>query len=502
MASGEIVGGKQWFGHPRGLSTLFFTEMWERFSYYGMRALLVLFMTAEIMNGGKGGMGLDETTANAIYGLYTASVYLLAMPGGWIADRVIGQRRAVWYGGIIIALGHFSMAVPSTTAFFLGLVLIVIGTGLLKPNISTIVSGLYPEGGARQDAGFSIFYMGINIGAFLAPIVCGFLGEKIDWHLGFAAAGVGMVFGLIQYKLTEKHLGEVGTLPNYDFNDPKDMKTFASSKKILMGMVVLGLAILIPPFSGLVTVEPVSLAKWTSIVIGGLALAFFLYMLFLAEINSTERKQVGAILVLFIFSTFFWSGFEQAGSSLNVFAKEITDRHVFGWEMPASFLQAANPIMIVIFAPIYGAMWVKLASMKKEPFFGIKFAMGLILLGLGFAVMIPAANIAVEGGKPLPTWLLMTYFLHTVGELALSPVGLSYTTKLAPKKFVSQMMGVWFMSISLGNLVAGLVAGNFKSDQVEEMPGLFGTITLTMVGSGILIAILTKPLKKLAGKIH
>ena len=487
---------RSFFGHPRGLATLFFTEFWERFSYYGMRALLILFMTAAVTDGG---LGFETTRAGAIYGLYTAFVYLLALPGGWVADRIVGQRRAVLIGAIIIALGHFSMAMPSVSTFYLGLVLIVIGTGLLKPNISTMVGELYPEGGARRDAGFSVFYMGINLGAFVAPLITGWLGETIDWHLGFGAAGVGMVLGIVQYLVGGKHLGQIGVHPNVG-NDPA-----AASRNLRRLMIALGAAVVVVGGAWLlqnagvlsITIEGVAGAAGGVIV--GLALLYFAYMFFAGGLNATERKRVTAVFVLFVFSAVFWSGFEQAGSSLNLVADRLTDRTFGAREMPASWLQSVNALMIIILAPVFAWLWIRLGARGREPSSPAKFTLGLVFLGLGFAVMIVAAQRAADGTLVSPMWLVLTYLLHTIGELCLSPVGLSTVTKLAPHRMVGQMMGIWFMSISLGNLFAGLIGGQFGTMAPAQIFGLVAAVT---IGAGVLLWLLVKPIRNLMSGVH
>lgn len=495
---------KTFMGHPRGLATLFFTEMWERFSYYGMRAILILYMTAAVADGG---LNLDDKIAAAIYGLYTMFVYLLALPGGWLADRFFGLRKAVWYGGIIIALGHFSMALPIEEGFYIGLLLIVLGTGLLKPNISSIVGGLYNENEqARRDAGFSIFYMGINLGAFIAPLIVGWLGESVNWHYGFGVAGLGMVVGLVQYKLTEKYLGEVGATPEKLKDEVRENKT---RKAIRNGILVflVGLAVLVwAVIAGFVEINPVTFASASAYVIFGITVLYFLYIFLFQELTVDEKKKIGVIAILFVFSAIFWSGFEQAGSSLNLFAERYTDREIFGWLMPASWLQSVNPMFIIILAPIIGSFWITLARKNLHPYTPVKFALGLIFLGLGFAVMAFASYFVINGDSVLPTWLILTYFLHTTGELCLSPIGLSAVTKLSPKKLVGQMMGVWFMSVAFGNLIAGLIAGEFDQDAIaanpDLLPGLFWTIVYTTLGSGLILLILYKPIKKLMGNIH
>lgn len=489
---------KTWFGHPSGLSTLFFTELWERFSYYGMRALLVLFMVDTVQNGG---MGLDDKTASSIYGLYAAFVYMAALPGGWIADRLIGGQRAVWVGGLIIAAGHFTLAVPSTPTFFLGLVLVVIGTGFLKPNISAIVGQLYPEGGARRDAGFTIFYMGINMGAFLGPLICSLLGEHVNWHAGFGAAGVGMVLGVIQYKLSAPRLGEAGLLPSKPQGADEGGGLDKAWYPVIGGFGIVFVLVLLG-VTGAVQYNALALAQNTTFVIVGVAFAFFVYVFAFGKLTTTERNHTLVIVVLFISSALFWSGFEQAGSSLNLFAERHTDRMLFGWEIPAGWFQSLNPFYIVVLAPLFAAFWVRLAKKQMDPSMPGKFALGLVILGLGFLIMVGAAKLVVAGNQAAPYWLILTYLLHTMGELCVSPVGLSSVTKLAPKRFVGQMMGIWFLATSLGNLMAGLLAGRFNPEALNEMPGLFMQIVMTTVGGGIVLLLFTKPIKKLIGKIE
>lgn len=558
---------KEFFGHPAGLFTLFFTEMWERFSYYGMRAILVLFMTAELARE-NAGMGLDEVNATAIYGLYTAAVYLLTLPGGWLADNIFGQRKAIWYGGIVIMLGHISLAIHGSMFFYTGLCLVAIGTGLLKANISTIVGDLYPEGGARRDAGFSIFYMGINVGAFAGQLVVGLLGESYDWHWGFGAAAVGMFLGLVTYKLTEdKYLGEVGKIPSAKENkvegENQGNNKFAIILAIVLIAFIAGLQML--GYIDLTTAQ--GLAQAMGIIIVSIAAFYFIYVLTAGGLTLPEKRKVGVIILLFIGAAIFWSGFEQAGSSLNLFAERYTmrdfgpiggvsfmpitiglivlvglgyiwNKYVFqdekllpelkvitgvvtlgiavfgwwitksiglGWEMPASWLQSINPLFIIILAPVFGALWVKLAARNINPSAPLKFGFGLILLGLGFFAMVFAARIvassAPEAVRVSTLWLVLTYFLHTAGELSLSPVGLSMTTKLAPRRFGGQMMGIWFIGAALGNLIAGLYAGNFDDENVQQMPDLFMSIVWLTVGAGILFVAFSKPVKKWMGGV-
>ena len=489
-------GQAQMFGHPRGLMTLFFTEMWERFSYYGMRALLVLFMTDQIMNGG---MQLTDRSATAIYGIYTALVYVVALPGGWIADRLIGAQKAVLFGGIVIMTGHFVLAIPSTQAFFLGLILVIVGTGLLKPNVSAVVGELYPAHDPRRDGGFSIFYMGINMGAFFGPIVCGGLAqsERFGWHWGFAAAGVGMLLGVIQFWYTKRYLGTAGMHPASSGDAAVDAKN-RKNGWIGVALVLAALGTLVAVgLSGGLDLDPIAISEQSTKVIVGMAVAFFAYVLLLGKLSSEEKKRTIALLILLMGCAMFWSGFEQAGSSLTFFADRYTQLE-FGWfTIPSTWFQSVNALFIFMFAPVFAWLWVALARRNLNPSTPVKFGFGLILLAIGFLVMVSAATIVVNGDKAMPTWLIMTYLLHTFGELALSPVGLSVTTKLAPKRFVGQMMGMWFLATALGNLIAGQIAGEFDAENIAAFPDQYMSIVMTAGGAGLIMLLLSKPIKKL-----
>lgn len=473
--------------HPRGLYTLFFTEMWERFSYYGMRALLVLFMVDTMA---KGGMGLTDKIATAIYGLYTAAVYLMALPGGWLGDRLWGAQRAVWIGGIIIALGHFTLALPLTQTFYLGLVLVVIGSGTLKPNMSTLVADLYPEGGARRDAGFTIFYMGVNLGAFIGPLACGWLATTYGWHYGFGAAGVGMVLGLIQFKLFRRLLGNAGTQRGNP-NPLHPVERFGLGGGVIAVVLTVALGM-----AGVITLNPVRLAQGMAYVILAIAILYFAYVFLFFGLNKLEKERVAVILVLFLASALFWAGFEQMGSSFNLFAERYTERHWFNFDIPAAWFQALGPVFIIVFAPVFAWLWVWLARRQLDPSIPMKFAFALLLLAAGFVVMAGAAKIVAAGNKAWPTWLITTYLVHTFGELCLSPVGLSSVTKLAPRRLVGQMMGIWFLATSLGNLLAGLLAGEFKSDDLSGWPTLYLKITILPIIAGVLLILLVKPIKR------
>src|SRR5437660_10314637 len=430
-----------WFGHPRGLSTLFFTEMWERFSFYGLKALLILFMTAA---AAQGGLGFSAERAGSVIGWYGFGVYASAILGGVLADRVFGQYRSVLLGGIIIAAGHFSMAFPTLATFYLGLCLIVIGTGLLKPNASTMVGALYDQDDARRDAGFSIFYVGINVGAFVAPLIVGTLGQNVNWHVGFACAGVGMTIGLIQYVVGKQRLTPA-------LERLGQTETHAA---------------------------PASEPWW--------------------RFTRDEWGRVAAIAVLFVFSSIFWGAFEQASSSLNLFADRLTDNRVFGFVFPSTWYQSLNSMFMIFgLAPLLAWLWIRLGH--RQPSSPVKFALGLVFVGLGFALIIPASKIAQQQGILVsPWWLVGVYFLHTIGELCLSPVGLSIVTKLAPGRIVGAMMGVWFLAIAVGNKLAGWASGYF--DRLP-LPQLFGAVALTTFVAALVLLVMTPWIRKLMGGI-
>ncbi|HEY6209764.1 MAG TPA: peptide MFS transporter [Gemmatimonadales bacterium] len=426
-----------WAGHPRGLSTLFFTEMWERFSYYGMRAFLILYMVHAL--------GFDDTHAGAVYGTYTGSVWFAAIFGGIIADRWLGQYRSVLLGGIIIALGHFTLAFKALPSFYTGLSLIVIGTGLLKPNVSTLVGSLYEQGDARRDAGFSIFYMGINLGAFVGPIVAGYLAQKVDWHLGFACAGVGMTLGLIQYVLGRARLA------------PALARLAAQPRPASVGAAD-------PAPRGFTT------AEW---------------------------KRIAAVVVFFLAASLFWAAYEQAGSTLNLFADRYTRTTVLGFSFPSSWFVSVQAGFVILLAPVFAWLWVWLGP--REPSSPAKFAIALLFAGLAFLLLVPAGVMAQGGVKVSPLWLVGAYFIEELGELSLSPVGLSVVTKLAPTRIVGLMMGVWFLSNALGNKLAGWSAGFIST---MPLATLFGTTAVVMLGAALVMGLLIKPVRNLMGGVH
>ena len=486
---------RSFFGHPGGLSTLFFTEMWERFSYYGIRPLLVLFMSAAMLDGG---FGFDRETASAIVGIYAACVYLASLPGGWIADRWLGLQRSIFWGGVLITAGHLFIglsAVFAQSVFFLGLILIVAGTGLLKPNISAIVGDLYPEGGARRDAGFSIFYMGINLGAFIAPLITGYLGERVGWHYGFGAAGVGMALGLVTFHLrAPRTLGQIGLRPSTTPAEQQSVKMWTLGAVALLAAVVAG------AMTGVFTINAVALAQRTRDIIIGMAVIYFLYLFLLAGLTMDEKKRVAVILILFVFAAIFWSAFEQAPTSLNLFAQDFTDRMLFGWEVPILWLQSVNSLFVILFAPVFAWIWITLGNKGLNPSSPAKFTFGLLFAGIGFLVMMQAANSVLDSGGLLKVsmmWLTVSYLFQTLGELSLSPVGLSSMTKLAPKKFAGQMMGVWFMAAALGNLVAGIVGGHVDPEQLDQMPLLFERTALSLFVAAAILGALIVPIRNM-----
>jgi POT family proton-dependent oligopeptide transporter len=491
---------RSFFGHPRGLATLFMTEFFERFTYYGLRTMLVLFLAASATSQNPG-YGIDNETAGAVYALFAGCAYLVTVPGGWIADRLIGQRNAVFTGGIFIAIGNFICAIPSTpTVFYIGLAVTVVGIGLLKPNVSSVVGALYEgQSGARRDAGFSIFYMGINLGAALGPIIAGGLGEDLNWHLGFGICGAAMLIGLVQFKMTEKYLGTAGLAPDVPAEQKKKTWIMVAVVSVIAIASALGLTL------GENTPSEKSLARGLFVAEVALAVAFFGYVLLFGGLNAAEKKRVGVIIVFFLCAALFWGGFEQQATSFNIFALDFTDRTAFGDMFregvhPAAYYQAINPIGIILFAPFFAWIWVWLGSRNLDPSAPFKMGGGLLLLGFGFLIMMWAAQLVVSSdGKVGPQWLLMAYLVHTFGELCLSPVGLSNVTKLSPPRFVSRMMGTWFLGAAIGNTVAGLVGGHTASLTQEDLPHQFWIMTLVGGGAGVVILLISRGLRSWIG---
>jgi POT family proton-dependent oligopeptide transporter len=448
--SAAVPEDQSFFGHPAGLATLFFTEMWERFSYYGMRAFLILYM---VTPAAQGGLGFSDPDAASIYGTYTGSVWAAAILGGIVADRFLGQYRSVLIGGLIIALGHFTLAFKSLPFFYSGLTLIVVGTGLLKPNVSTLVGSLYPAGDSRRDAGFSIFYMGINLGAFIGPLIAGYLAQRVDWHLGFASAGIGMAFGVTQYVLGRKRLqsaiARIGTPPKTDA--PRATQAAPTADGGFLGFSV------------------------------------------------TEWKRIGAIVILFLAAIVFWGGYEQAGSTLNLFADRYTRLEVFGFSFPSTWFQSVPAIFVILLAPVFAWLWLQLG--RREPSVPAKFAFGLLFMALSFLVLVPAGAMAQsgEGVRVSPWWLVAAYFISELGEMCISPVGLSAVTKLAPVRILGLMMGVWFLSNAFGNKVAGTAAGFISTMPLET---LFSVVTGALAVAAVIMFVFVKPIRRLMGGEH
>ena len=512
---GDVATDRAFFGHPRGLSTLFFSEMWERFSYYGMRGFLLLYMTASVATGG---LGLDTAFAAVIYGVYTSSVYMMNIPGGWLADRVLGQRMAVLYGGILIASGHYALALPFGVTFYFGLLLIALGTGLLKPNISVIVGQLYDQKDVRRDAAFSLFYMGINLGAFLGPIITGFLVQQpwfrarladwgMDpnsaWHWGFGAAGVGMTFGLIQYVLGWKYLGTAGLRP-VTAHAPAE---YAKARQQAITYIAIGAAIIVTLAVMIATGAFTPSENMVTVVFSALLLtvtvALFTSLFSRAEWTAVERGRLIMIGVYFLAATLFWSVFEQAGSTLNLFARDFTVGDgqnvnvapVYG-AFPIVWWQSLNAVLIVLIAPLYAWMWIRLGT--RQPSTPTKFALGLIGVGLGFLWLVPAANITLTGLKVGVTWLFVVYLVHTLAELFLSPVGLSAMTKLAPPKIISLVMGIWFLGASVGNFLGGQAASFYET---LPLPTLLTFVAVPPILMGLIMLAFRRKLTELQGGI-
>jgi len=466
--------------------------MWERFTYYGMRAILILFLVEKV---GKGGLGIDDRTASAIYGLYIAGTYLFSPLGGWIADRLIGAQRAVISGGVLILLGNAMLISGSSRLFFLGLLVIVLGVGLLKPNVSSLVGNLYPEGGARLDAGFSIFYMGINTGSILGSLLVHIFAKAYGWHWGFALGTLGMAVGLLQLMTTRHYLGSLGQAP------PGQRGSWLPVGIFCGGVAVLALLLL----TGALHVNPLAVSSAASWLMGLLAAGYFIYLFFFAGLSGAERGRVWVMAALFAASAMFWAGYEQTGASFNLFAERYTNLLFHGswpfawsWDMPAGVLQAVNPVLVVLLAPVFAILWLFLG--KRDPVPPVKFGAGLLFMGLGFLVMYFACHDVLAGFKVAPTWLLTTYLLHTFGELCLSPVGLSSMSKLSPARFTGQVMGLWMLSIALGDNLAGLLSSEYEGSHVESLPGLFIKVFWFGMASGAVMLALSPWLRRLMNR--
>ena len=490
-------------GHPKGLFVCFATEMWERFSYYGMRALLILYLTKH--------WEFTDATSYLIYGAYTSLVYIMPVFGGMLADQILGSKKAVTYGAILLVFGHLGMTVESNEQiFYLSLALIVSGVGFLKPNISTMVGALYEEGDPRRDSGFTIFYMGINIGAFTATLLCGYLGEEIGWAYGFGAAGIGMLLGLFIFLWGQKYLEGLAEPPSNKYMTKVNGISYENWAYI-SGVVMV-----------LVTWFLVQNSQLVGQLLGGFGVIFIGAWLLYALLKCApeERDRLIVVGILILFSLIFWALFEQAGSSLNILTDRGVDRVIFGWEVPASMFQSLNAGFIFTIAPLFALLWISLAKRNMEPSTPIKFSIGIVLVGLGFLALVYGMN-SSEGLQTGVIWIVLIYLLHTLGELCLSPVGLSSVTKLSPQRIVGFMMGMWFFASAAGNYVASLIAKGTAGDpvmlisekiylQVMFLPGdtftinqkngfmdVYTDVGLIAIGCGIFLAIITPLLRKL-----
>ncbi|MEU9981951.1 oligopeptide:H+ symporter [Streptomyces sp. NPDC050856] len=483
---------KTFLGHPRGLANLFMTEMWERYSFYGMRALLVLYLSASVA---KGGLGFDTATAVAIYSVYNAMVYLLALPGGWFGDRVWGARKTVAISGTIIMIGHFMLALPMEISFFIGLAFIAAGSGLLKANISTMVGHLYRDkNDPRRDGGFTIFYMGINLGAFVAPLTIGYVGQKINWHYGFAMAGVGMALGLAFFFMGFRNLApESSQVPA----PLSDAERAGIVKKALIWLAVAAVAYGVVGVTGKLSIDWV---LWPLTILGLVLPAWYLLRIKRdTDLAPVERSRMSAYVWFFVAAAAFWGIYDQTGSTLSLFAENNTAGSLFGFEFPASWFQSLNPLYVMALAPVFAWLWVALARRSKEPSTLVKFTMGLVLIGASFFVMMLAQTASAGGVQVTPLWLCSVYLIQTVGELTLSPVGLSLTTKLAPVKYASQMMGVWFLAVTAGDSVIALLQLLGAPTDTEWWFASQGALAMI---AGVAIYMYRKKVQPLMGGVH
>ncbi|CNE07382.1 peptide MFS transporter [Yersinia mollaretii] len=493
-------GSRTFFGHPYPLSGLFLSEMWERFSFYGIRPLLILFMAATVFDGG---MGLPREQASAIVGIFAGSMYLAALPGGWLADNWLGQQRAVWYGSILIALGHLSIALSAffgNDLFFIGLVFIVLGTGLFKTCISVMVGTLYKPGDARRDGGFSLFYMGINMGSFIAPLLSGWLLKTHGWHWGFGIGGIGMLVALLIFRYfaipsMKRYDAEVGL--DSSWNRPTNKRQGVG--KWVAAILVLIVAIIAMISNGIIPINPVLVASLLVYLIAASVTLYFVYLFAFAKLSRKDRARLLVCFILLVSAAFFWSAFEQKPTSFNLFANDYTNRNLMGFEIPTVWFQSINALFIIILAPVFSWAWPALAKKKIQPSSITKFVIGILCAAAGFAVMMYAAqHVLNSGGEGVsPLWLVMSILLLTLGELCLSPIGLATMTLLAPDRMRGQVMGLWFCASSLGNLAAGLIGGHVKADQLDMLPTLFARCSIALVICAAVLILLIVPIRRM-----
>ena len=496
MADSATIKQKELFGHPVGLYVLFFTEMWERFSYYGMRGLLTLYMAAELTDPQGAGLNWTDGEALKLYGWYTMLVYLMSIPGGMIADKLIGQKKAVLVGAIILVLGHGTLAIEAEWAFYTGLILIILGVGMLKPNISTMVGGLYGKNDIRRDKGFSIFYIGINTGSLLATTIIGLVVAKWGWHAGFGLAGIGMLFGLMVYIWGQKYLVYVGNKTTEE--EKKDQvplsQLFGNLVKSPKHLIIVSGLIALSIYYGGFVMDGVDHWGYVILFVFLSLLVGMLMMIYKSLRSQIEKDRFLVVLLSFMLVIVFWGAFEQAGGLMNLYANDYTNRMLFGWEVPTIWFQSLNAGFIILFAVAVANFWAKRKLKNKEASSLFKMATGTIIMGLGFVFMVFAVMDYEANGSSAMYWLVLAYFFHTIGELSSSPVSLSFVTKLAPVRYASLMMGLYFASTGLGNKVAGLL-GESASDYGQYT--IFAGITIFTAIFGLLVILILKPLKRL-----
>ncbi|MBC8299978.1 MAG: peptide MFS transporter [Pelagibacterales bacterium] len=489
--SNILANQKQFLGHPIGLYILFLTEMWERFSYYGMRAILVLYLVAEV-GIENAGLGWSNEDALALYGWYTMFVYVASIPGGIIADKIIGQKKAVFVGGMLLVAGHSVLAIEAMWAFYTGLTLIVMGVGMLKPNISTMVGGLYPKHEQdKRDMGFYIFYMGINLGAAVSALLVGYIGETIGWHYGFGLAGIGMAFGQLTYWYGQRYLTHVGNLvvDERDESEKTDGNLISSIFKSTNSLVGFVLTMLLGIF-----IWQIQSSLDYGLLVMGLAFAVGVAIVVYNDGDKIEKDRILVTYLAFLIVIVFWGSFEQAGGLLNVYAKQKTDLLIGNFLVPASWFQSVNAIFILIFATVVGSFWVWWKNRKRESSSLFKMAIGVIIMGWGFFFMSAASMQYEAEGLSSMHWLVLAYLFHTIGELCASPVALSFITKLAPDRWMAFMMGAYFAATGLGNKVAGLL-GESATEMGEF--AIFTGIAVFCTIFGLLVLLIIKPLKRL-----
>ncbi|REF27971.1 POT family proton-dependent oligopeptide transporter [Xenorhabdus cabanillasii] len=498
------INSRTFFGHPYPLSALFMTEMWERFSFYGIRPLLILFMSAAIFDGG---MGIPREQASAIVGIFAGSIYLTSLPGGWLADNWLGQRLAVWYGSIIIALGHLSIALSaiwSKHLFFIGLLLITLGTGLFKTCITVMVGTLYKKDDPRRDGGFSLFYMGINLGSLIAALITGWLVKNYSWHWGFGVGGLGMLLALLIFRFytvpsMRRYDRETGLNSSWD----RPMVQHKHVGKYVSAISITACVIIALVIMGVIPFNPIKVANLLVYIISSSVILYFAYLFLFAGLNHNEKIRLLICFILLVSAALFWSAFEQKPTSFNLFANDYTDRVILGYEIPAVWFQSINPLYIILLAPLFSGLWFALAKRNMNPNSISKFVIGMLFAAGGFTIMMFAAQNVLETGNAVsPLWIVSSVLFLTLGELCLSPIGLATMTILAPSRMRGQVMGLWFCASALGNLAAGLIGGNVRADKLDNLPQLFANVSLSLVICAVILLVLLVPVRRLMSSLH